>query len=122
MTGKEDNIIVTQIGSIIDGKRQDLSIRACATLINKGYNIKLHIVGEKPSWVSGEYVESLHKIIKQYGIADRVIFEGFMQNPGDIIVKSDIIVLPSDTEGFPLSILEAFSWETLHCYRRRWHI
>ncbi|MDA2530932.1 hypothetical protein CN513_17840 [Bacillus cereus] len=109
VTGKEDNIIVTQIGSIIDGKRQDLSIRACATLINKGYNIKLHIVGEKPSWVSGEYVESLHKIIKQYGIEDRVIFEGFMQNPGDIIVKSDIIVLPSDTEGFPLSILEAFS-------------
>ena len=100
---------ITTVGTLVQGKRQDLVIEACARLIKKGINLKLNIVGEKPHWHSAEYQTYLHELVDKHQISQHVHFLGWVENPIPILQESDIFVLPSDTEGMPLSIIEAMA-------------
>ena len=100
---------LTTVGTLVQGKRQDLVIEACARLIKKGINLKLNIVGEKPHWHSNEYQKYLHELVDKHHISQHVHFLGWVENPIPILQESDIFVLPSDTEGMPLSIIEAMA-------------
>ncbi len=89
---------IVAISRLSPEKGIDLLIMAMAAL-NKG--IKVTIFGEGPERITLE------------GLAHRldakVAFEGHTDNPYVHISKNDIFVLPSRTENFPLSILEALS-------------
>ena len=100
---------ITTVGTLVQGKRQDLVIEACARLIKKGINLKLNIVGEKPHWHSAEYQTYLHELVDKHQISQHVHFLGWVENPIPILQESDLFVLPSDTEGMPLSIIEAMA-------------
>jgi glycosyltransferase involved in cell wall biosynthesis len=45
------------------------------------------------------------------GLEDRVRFEGWLDTPAahELLLKSDLLVLPSHAEGLPMSIIEAFA-------------
>lgn len=51
-------------------------------------------------------------LIKQYGIEDIVVFEGWVnaERKKDLLNNSDFYLLPSYNEGLPISILEAMSY------------
>ena len=68
--------------------------------------LKLYIGG------NGE-IEHVKQLIKEYGIADIVIFEGWVSGDKkiELLNKSDAYILPSYKEGLPISILEAMSYE-----------
>ena len=68
-------------------------------------NLKLYIGG------NGE-IEHVKQLIKEYGIADIVIFEGWVSGDKkiELLNKSDAYILPSYKEGLPISILEAMSY------------
>ena len=68
--------------------------------------LKLYIGG------NGE-IEQVKQLIKEYGIADIVIFEGWVSGDKkiELLNKSDVYILPSYKEGLPISILEAMSYE-----------
>ena len=100
---------ITTVGTLVQGKRQGLVIEACARLIKKGINLKLNIVGEKPHWHSAEYQTYLHELVDKHQISQHVHFLGWVENPIPILQESDLFVLPSDTEGMPLSIIEAMA-------------
>lgn len=53
------------------------------------------------------YKEKLLKQIQEKGVEDRIKFVGYV-NPVDVLNISDIFLLPSDNEGFPISMIEAF--------------
>lgn len=51
----------------------------------------------------------LKELADELGIAPRVHFLGWRQDVPDVIRSSDVVVLPSQAEGLPLSILEAMA-------------
>lgn len=53
------------------------------------------------------YKDKLLKQIQEKGVGDKIKFVGYV-NPVDILNISDIFLLPSDNEGFPISMIEAF--------------
>lgn len=67
--------------------------------------LKLYIGG------NGE-IEHVKQLIKEYGIADIIIFEGWVSGDKkiELLNKSDAYILPSYKEGLPISILEAMSY------------
>ncbi|WP_144550527.1 glycosyltransferase family 4 protein [Bacillus sp. X1(2014)] len=100
---------VSMVGTLIEGKRQDLAIKACAELMKQGLKVQLNIIGEKPPWHNDEYKDNLHGLVKHYQISNEVSFLGWLENPWEPLLASDVFILPSDTEGMPLSIIEAMA-------------
>ncbi len=100
---------ISMVGSLIEGKRQDLAISAVAQLIDKGLKVQLNILGEKPPWHSDEYKQTLHELVNRLDVSNSVTFLGWIEAPWKSLVQSDVFILPSDTEGMPLSIIEAMA-------------
>jgi L-malate glycosyltransferase len=108
---KRENEIFTisLVGALVEGKRQDLAIIACSKLIKMGYDVHLNIIGEKPPWHSDEYKHFLLSLVNKEDIAKSVTFTGWVENPSDYLINSHVFILPSETEGLPLSIIEAMA-------------
>lgn len=68
-------------------------------------NFKLLLIGE------GEEKEILEKTVKSYRLNDRVKFRGFVKNEEliDYYSISDIVLFPSLSEGFGISIVEGLA-------------
>jgi glycosyltransferase involved in cell wall biosynthesis len=64
----------------------------------------LHIVGDGPNRAE------IEQKIKFFGLEELVNLHGYLQNPEKIYQILDILVLPSLTEGIPLTLLEAMSF------------
>ncbi len=79
--------------------------RALKDLTDSGYDLTLTLAGNGPSF------EQLKKLAADLGIANRVVFLGFL-NEAEIIgalAASDLFVLPSYVEGVPVSAMEAMA-------------
>ena len=83
-------------------KRIDRLIRAFASAV-KDRAAVLVIVGDGP------VRSDLEQLSEKLGIADRVLFAGYRQQPASILARSDIYALSSDTEQLPASVLEAMA-------------
>jgi len=57
----------------------------------------------------GEEMLNLQKEVKKFKLENRVFFVGRVQNPYKYLIQSHIFVLPSATEGFPNSLVEAMA-------------
>ncbi|MHC0037556.1 glycosyltransferase family 4 protein [Pseudoneobacillus sp. C159] len=107
MDTKQETVHLMMVGALIEGKRQDLVISACKELVEKGLAIHLHIIGEKPHWHSDQYKNMLLTMVANSQLQANVTFHGWVENPTDLLANGDLFILPSDTEGQPLSIIEA---------------
>jgi glycosyltransferase involved in cell wall biosynthesis len=101
--GIEDEKIILFVGSLRPVKGVEYLIEAMSFLINK--NTKLLLVGD------GEKRRSLESLAKNFSLSNNVVFVGKVAN--DAIPKymaaADILVLPSLSEGFPNTLLEAMA-------------
>ena len=52
---------------------------------------------------------SLRKLAGELGVADRVFFPGFVDNPWWFMAQSDAFLLSSQAEGSPLALVEAMA-------------
>ncbi|WP_413683897.1 glycosyltransferase [Prochlorococcus sp. MIT 1011] len=89
------------IGSITTLKSPITLVKAFVELENKGYRYKLDIVGEGPLFNT---IVKYKDFLKD---STRIVTHGFLINPFPILSKSNILVLPSLTEGISRSMLEA---------------
>lgn len=85
-------------GRLVDSKRFDLLIRAYA---QGNFTVPLVILGEGPR------LKDLEQLASQLGVAERVLFAGFLSNPYAVMARATVYVLCSELEGFPNSLLEA---------------
>jgi glycosyltransferase involved in cell wall biosynthesis len=77
----------------------------------------LRIAGQLPGtlpWrlvIAGEGPErsSLEALARQLGLAERVVFTGFVERPGSLLAELDVYVLTSDSEQMPISVVEAMA-------------
>lgn len=94
------------IANISPHKGQMTCIRAVAELRRRGLRVQLWVVGECREQ-SSSYGNDLRAACADYGVEDLVRFTGFRSDVEDLMRAADFVLLPSISEGLPLSILEA---------------
>lgn len=90
---------ILTLGHLTDVKRQDLLIRAFAKMSN--HDAKLMIAGAGPLLVQ------LQDLAKAEGVADRVLFPGYVEDPWPYYASAHLFVLPSREESFGNVVVEA---------------
>ena len=96
--------VVGTVGRITPIKDTLTFIRA-ASDVNEKYPVKFFVVGEVQD---EEYFTECLELVESLGLGSNFVFTGF-QDSTEWYPKFDVFVLPSLSEGFPLTILEALS-------------
>ncbi len=91
------------VGRLGAQKGFDVLIRAHAAIRGQAPDHRLVIVGEGPD--HDELVRSAHEL----GVADTVLFTGFLDDPQPLISRAAAFVLSSRYEGMGLVVLEALA-------------
>ncbi|MBO1579740.1 glycosyltransferase [Bacillus sp. XF8] len=94
-------IKIVSVGRLSHEKGFDLAVEACKNLVETGYEIKWHIIGE------GEGRNKLEKMIEENHLQDHFLLLGLKENPYPYIREADIYVQPSRFEGKSIAIDEA---------------
>jgi glycosyltransferase involved in cell wall biosynthesis len=83
-------------------------LRAAQLILRHFPRTSFHIVGGARAG-SEDYVNSLHRLARELGIAERIHFWGFVKDElaRDLLCASDLLMLPTREEGFGLSVAEA---------------
>jgi sugar transferase (PEP-CTERM/EpsH1 system associated) len=95
--------VIGTIGNLFAVKGQVHLLRACRDVARVFPDLVLLIAGE------GDQRGMLEKEASDIGMADRVKFLGFRDDVPSLLQAMDVFVLPSLSEGLPLSVLEALS-------------
>lgn len=102
--GDSGTKLVGAFGRLAPVKNYPLLLEAARLVLEKE-PARFVIAGEGPE--RGE----LERLASQLGIADRVHFAGWLQNPYPFLAVVDVVVLTSSAEGFGLALLEAMALE-----------
>lgn len=98
-----DAFVLTYTGRLIGGKGLEEVLRAAQPLVERHPACRVLIVGE------GELQERLQQLAGELGLLSHVVFAGFRRDVPEVLAASDVFVLPSFSEGLPLSVLEAMA-------------
>jgi glycosyltransferase involved in cell wall biosynthesis len=89
------------VGRLALQKRFDRAIDIAKILRDMGHDFEFWILGQGP------LEPELKDKVQSLNLMDYVKFLGFIKNPYPYMKKSDIFLMTSDTEGYPLVICEA---------------
>lgn len=93
-------LVMCCIGTLGERKNQTLLLEALA-LLSPGVTAQAVFVGDGPA-------EPLQERAAALGVADRVHVVGYRPDARRFLRESHVLVLPSRSEGQPLTVLEAF--------------
>lgn len=101
----DDKLVVCMNGRIDRVKGHDILLNAIA-LLPQEQRDRIHVVcaGETKN---NSFYDELCESIDQFGLSSAFTFLGWSK-PQDVLSVSDLCVMPSRREGFPLSCLESF--------------
>jgi len=96
-------VTIAALGRVTKNKGFDFLISSFAHFLQEQHteNIGIVIIGD------GEDMQAFKELAASLGIADKVIFTGFLKNPYPILQASDIFAMTSTNEGLPNALLEA---------------
>jgi glycosyltransferase involved in cell wall biosynthesis len=95
--------VVGTVGRLTEVKRQSLLIGAFARIHASQSETHLVIVGDGPERLA------LETLARTLGVTHAVHFVGYQRRPEDFLAIIDVFSLTSRSEGFPVSLLEAWS-------------
>jgi glycosyltransferase involved in cell wall biosynthesis len=95
--------VVSVIGRLSPEKGQDVFLEACRLAAQKDCEFVGVLVGEGP------WEHELRARAKAMGLESRVRFVGHRQDVASVYAASDVIVIPSRSEGLPNVLLEAMA-------------
>jgi len=96
-----DDVVVTMLGRLEAVKDPVSLIEAVAAAGNA--RLRVVLVG------AGSLEQQLRERVDQLGLSSRASFLGFRQDGADCLMASDILAMPSLTEGLPIALLEALA-------------
>lgn len=96
-TRRDGSLELGAVGRLDPVKGHDVLLRALARVAGA----RLTIVG------SGGWREHLVRLADDLGVTDRVRFAGWVEEPRRLLASYDVVVLPSRSEGYPLTVVEA---------------
>ncbi|MEO0498269.1 MAG: glycosyltransferase, partial [Pseudomonadota bacterium] len=94
----DDKPVAIAIGRLVPQKDYPTMLEAVA---KSGDELRLAVLGTGPEQ------EALEAYAEKLGIADRVEFLGFRMDRFTYLVRADVFLLSSITEGFPNALIEA---------------
>jgi len=93
-----DEIVISFVGRLEPVKGVKYLLKAAEAVCKKAEHVTFLLVGDGP----------LKSEIK-LNLYSKIIFTGWRNDVADILNASDILILPSLSEGLPLSVLEAYA-------------
>jgi len=95
--------VITFLGRITMQKGPEYFVEAAARVLKKTKNVRFVMAG------SGDMMNQMIRLAAQRNIADRFHFTGFLKGPQvyEMLKSSDVYVMPSVSEPFGISPLEA---------------
>ncbi len=97
----DGDVVIGTVGRLSPEKGQDTLIRAAASLVRKGLDVRLVLVGDGPER------QQLETLAETEGIAANVTFAGVRQDVPRLLRGFDIFALTSTSEGMPGVLIEA---------------
>lgn len=88
------------VGRLTGVKRPEMVIEITRKLKEDYPKIRTCMIGD------GELMDNCQKLIKEYGLEENIDMTGFIANPFPYIKNSKIALLPSLSEGLPMSVIE----------------
>lgn len=102
-----DKSEVLFLGRFTEQKQPQVFVELIHKLCNVAPSIKkVYMVGD------GEEVEKCRKKIREYGLENVIIMEGFRKNPYPYIKNTKIVMMPSAWEGYGLVAAESIMLDT----------
>ena len=98
--------VITTVGNIRRVKGHDLFIRAAASVVRSFPDAQFSIAGEV---LEPQYFSELQALIQELSLTNNFRFTGGINNLQKHLECADIFVLPSRSEGFSNSIIEAMA-------------
>lgn len=89
------------VGRLAAEKRLGVIIDAISRSSALRESVEFKVLGAGPE------LTTLQQLAKTRGVGERVVFKGFVDNPGCFMIEADLMVLPSQYEGLPNVVLEA---------------
>lgn len=99
--GITDGKLLIQVGNMCWQKNYFFTVDVFKEYIKKHGDAKLLLVGDGPDR------ENLLSIIAKYGLSDKVIFTGRVNNVEDYLAAADVYLMPSNFEGLGIAAIEA---------------
>lgn len=99
--------IVIFLGRLEPRKGLDIALEAFASVCQVNDRVRFIIAGPDKN----DYSKTLHRLVNQYKIADKVNFTGYLPAEARLqaLVDSDVFILTSISENFGMSVVEAIS-------------
>ena len=101
--GLEDHLVIGNLGRLHKTKRLDILIKAFAMLAEEHSDLKLLLIGEGP------HRQKLEKLAESEGVAEHVLFTGFIPRGDRVLKVFDIFVLPTTFEGCSNVLVEVMA-------------
>jgi glycosyltransferase involved in cell wall biosynthesis len=103
-----NSFLVGMVGHLAPIKGQDEFIRAAAIVTSRRADVTFIIAGEDKSR-TGENRRRLERLIGELGLSDRVHLLGWVDDVPALLSALDLLVSPSRSEPFGLSIVEGMA-------------
>lgn len=99
----QDSFMIGTAARLTREKGIDVLLAALQQAIRRDHRLRLVIIGDGP------FGDELRQAALDMGLGDDVCFLGFYESARTLFPAFDAFVLPSRTEGWPLSIMEAMA-------------
>lgn len=111
---RPDVFRVVSVGRFVKLKAFPILMNAVARLLQRGYAMQLHLVGDGPER------DDLQKRAESIGLGGYVVFEGYLSQPKlwELYGQADLFAMASFDEGVPVVLMEAMAME-LPCVATR---
>ena len=100
---QQGKFIIGNVGRVDTQKGFPYYIAAAKRCKEQGLNMAFLIVGD------GQRMEEMQTLVKTENLSDTVYFLGYRTDVSNVIAQTDLMVLSSLWEGFPLTPIEVFS-------------
>lgn len=97
------DVVITHISNFRPVKRVHDLVYAMKMVLRKAPGARLMLVGDGPDRISVE------RLVKRLGLEEHVMLTGFRSDVANLLNCSDVVVLCSETESAPLTLLEGMS-------------
>ena len=101
---KDQGLLIAAIARLEPLKGQIYLIEACGQLRHELDDVFILLVGQIADL---DYYEECMNLARELGIENRLIFAGYQNNIDQFLSEIDLFVLPSLSEAFPRSVIEA---------------
>lgn len=96
----DGDVVITLIARLVPIKRVDRFLAVARQLAHRA-DVRFVVVGD------GELRDELTRSADAAALGERIVWAGFRRDIPDVCFASDIVMLTSDNEGTPVSLIEA---------------